>query len=210
MFKSLAFNLQFRSGNARGAEQKCSSRRMPIQIKEAFTATHFLLVSPFLVRDPPSHPISPVFRPLASLQIPYPILSRLSLERNNCSRTMHLLEALHVHQQHDANRNKNAAKRRRARAREKERDFPHLRQTFARLLIQEFFSEVFELQYSEVSLIDVQYLFQNIWRKRRNRRLFQTCRASSSSFFFFLTYINAPHPANEFHPLCNVNNSCMK
>lgn len=34
---------------------------------------------------------------------------------------MHLLEALHVRQQHDANRNKNAAKRRRARRKEKER-----------------------------------------------------------------------------------------
>jgi len=105
----------------RGFAQKCNSRKVPIQIKEEFTATHFLLVSPFLVHN---HPLtlSPSFTLFTSPQIPYPILSRLSLERNNCSRTMHLLEALHVRQQHDANRNKNAAKRRRARRREKGRN----------------------------------------------------------------------------------------
>lgn len=119
VFKAFASNLQFRIGNTRDTAQKYSSRRIPIQIKEAFTATHFLLVSPFLVRN---HPLtsSPVLRPLTFLQIPYPILSRLSLGRNNCSRTMHLLEALHVRQQHDANRNKNVAKCRRTRKREKD------------------------------------------------------------------------------------------
>lgn len=122
--------------------------------------------------QPPSYPSFTLSRPC---KIPYPILSRLSLERNNCSRTMHLLEALHV-RQHDANRNKNAAKRRRTKKRKREgrekegeregarerETFPHLRQTFVRLLIQEFFSEAFESQDSEVSLIDAPCLFQNI------------------------------------------------
>lgn len=39
---------------------------------------------------------------------------------------------------------------------------PCLRQTFARFLIQGFFSEAFESQDSEVSLIDAQCLFQNV------------------------------------------------
>jgi len=37
----------------RGFAQKCNSRKVPIQIKEEFTATHFLLVSPFLVCNHP-------------------------------------------------------------------------------------------------------------------------------------------------------------
>lgn len=67
---------RFRIGNARDAAQKCSSRKIPIQIKGAFTATHFLLVSPFLVYRivPPvlSRPSSIV--PSLAPQIPSPIL----------------------------------------------------------------------------------------------------------------------------------------
>jgi len=55
-------------------------------------------------------------RPPALFLPPLPLTPRksrilsyiwLSLKRNNCSRTMHLLEVLHIRQQHDTNRNKN-------------------------------------------------------------------------------------------------------
>lgn len=71
---------------------------------------------------------------------------------------MHFLEVLHIRQQHDANRNKNMAKRERERERKTLR---HLRQTFARFLIQKFFSKACESQDSKVSLINA-CLFQNI------------------------------------------------
>lgn len=93
---------------------------------------------------PLAHPLTPSFAlSSAFANLPYPILSWLSLRRNNCSRTMHLLEALHVRQQHDANRNKNVAKREGEKQKRKKIPRARLRQTFARFLIQEFFSKAF-------------------------------------------------------------------
>jgi len=75
-----------------------------------------------------------------------------------------------------------------------------LRQTFARFLIQKFFSEAFESQDSEVSLIDAQCLFQNT-----RTTLCNETRISNVVGFFYRVEHQCPTSCHKFHPFCNIN-----
>lgn len=126
----------------------------------------------FSCAEPPSRLVSSLSRP-ANL-VSY-LISWLSLKRNNCSRTMHLLEVLHIRQQHDTNRNKNTPNVK-ERAKEKLcRVFgKHLRAFWYRS-----FSQKLANRKTEASSINAQCLFQNILCKR-----FQQEAISNALIFF--------------------------